>query len=83
MKKTDLGMTEIRLTKELTLQVEWYFYVEERSIDRDVPSEPAIYEIDTVWLVENYTDAVIDVTDLEGTLWQQDKVLQIIEDEAR
>ena len=83
MKKTDLGMTEIRLTKELILQVEWYYYAEQRSIDRDVPSEPAIYEIDTVWLVEKYTDAVIDVTDLEGTLWEQDKVLQIIEEEAR
>ena len=83
MKKTDLGMTEIRLTKELTLQVEWYYYAENRSIDRDVPGEPAIYEIDTVWLVEKYTDAVIDVTDLEGTLWEQDKVLQIIEEEAR
>lgn len=79
MKKQDFGMTEVRLTKELTLHVEWYHYAEERSYDRDVPSEPEIYEIDTVWLVEKYTDAVIDVTDLEGTLWQHDKVLQIVE----
>lgn len=76
-------MTEVRLTKELTLHVEWYHYAEERSYDRDVPSEPEIYEIDTVWLVEKYTDAVIDVTDLEGTLWQHDEVLQIIEEQAR
>lgn len=83
MKKTDLGVTEIRLTKELILHVEWYYYAEQRSIDRDVPSEPAIYEIDTVWLVEKYTNAVIDVTDLEGKLWEQDKVLQTIEEKAR
>lgn len=79
MKKTSFGTTDIRLTEELTLQVEWNYYAEERSIDRDVPSEPAIYEIDSVWLVEEHTDAVIDVTGLEGTLWKQDDVLQIIE----
>jgi len=83
MRKADFGETDIRLTEGLTLNVEWNYYAEERSIDRDVPSEPAIYEIDTVWLVEKYTDAVIDVTDLEGTLWEHDKVLQIIESEAR
>ena len=83
MKKTDFGTTDIRLTKELTLQVEWNYYAEQRSIDRDVPSEPAIYEIETVWLFEKYTDAVIDVTHLEGKLWEQDKVLQIMEEGAR
>jgi hypothetical protein len=65
------------------LHVEWCHYAEERSFDRDVPSEPEIYEIDTVWLVEKYTDAVIDVTDLEGTLWEHDEVLQIVEGDKR
>ena len=83
MKKQEFGMTEVRLTKELMLHVEWYRYAEERSHDRDVPGEPEIYEIDTVWLVERYTDAVIDVTDLEGTLWQHDEVLQIVEGDKR
>ena len=83
MKKTDFGTTDIRLTAELTLQVEWNYYAEQRSIDRDVPSETAIYEIDSVWLFEKYTNAAIDVTDLEGTLWKQDDVLQIIEEKAR
>jgi hypothetical protein len=83
MRKADFGETDIRLTEGLTLNVEWNYYAEERGIDRDVPSEPAIYEIDSVWLHEKYTNATIDVTDLEGTLWEHDKVLQIIESEAR
>jgi hypothetical protein len=83
MRKPDFGTTDIRLTKELTLNVEWLYYAEERSADRDVPGEPDIFEIDIVWLHEKSTDQIIDVTDLEGTLWEQDKVLQKIEEQAR
>ena len=79
MKPTDWGTTDIRLTKALSLNVEWTYYAESVSADRDVPSEPAIYEIETVWLFEEITEAIIDVTDLEGTLWKHDDVLQIVE----
>ena len=79
MKPTDWGTTDIRLTKALSLNVEWTYYAESVSADRDVPSEPAIYEIETVWLFEEITEAIIDVTDLEGTLWKHDDVLQKLE----
>ena len=32
MKKTDFGPTDIRLPAELTLQVEWNYYAEQRSL---------------------------------------------------
>ena len=33
------------------------------------PGEPATIEIDTIWLVEKFTKSVIDVTELDGKLF--------------
>ena len=41
-----------------------------------------MFELDSVWLVESIgkSNNIIDVTDLEGTLYQHDQVLQHIEE---
>ena len=62
MKPKDWGTTDIRLTKALSLNVEWTYYAEDVSADRDVPSDPAIYEIETVWLFEEITESIIDAS---------------------
>ena len=73
----------IRLTEYLELNVEYLYYPAEPSPDRDVPSEPEMFELDSVWLVESVgkSNNIIDVTDLEGTLYQHDEVLQQIEEQ--
>ena len=48
--------------------------------DRDVPGEPEMFEVDSVWLYEVSTRNVIDVTDLESTLYQHDDILRQIEE---
>ena len=70
----------IRLTKELALDVEYIYYPAEPSPDRDVPGEPEMFEVDSIWLVEISTNNVIDVTDLESTLYQHDDILRQIEE---
>ena len=72
----------IRLTEDLELNVEYLYYPAEPSPDRDVPGEPEMFELDSVWLVESIgkSNNIIDVTDLEGTLYQHDEVLQQIEE---
>ena len=74
--------TTIRLTEDLELNVEYIHYPAEPSPNRDVPGEPEMFELDSVWLVESIgkSNNVIDVTDLEGTLYQHDQVLQHIEE---
>ena len=70
----------IALTDDLELNVEYIFHPAEPSPDRDVPGEPEMFEVDSVWLYEKSTGRVIDVTDLEGSLYQHDEVLQHIEE---
>lgn len=70
----------IKLTDDLELNVEYLHYPAEPSPDRDVPSEPEMFEVDSIWLVEISTNNVIDVTDLESTLYQHDEILRQIEE---
>ena len=72
----------IQLTEYLELNVEYLYYPAEPSPDRDVPGEPEMFELDSVWLVESIgkSNNIIDVTDLEGALYQHDEVLQRIEE---
>ena len=70
----------IKLTDDLELNVEYLHYPADPSPDRDVPSEPEMFEVDSIWLVEISTNNVIDVTDLESTLYQHDEVLRQIEE---
>jgi hypothetical protein len=72
--------TTIRLTDDLELNVEYLHYPAEPSPDRDVPGEPEMFEVDSIWLVEISTNNVIDVTDLESTLYQHDDILRQIEE---
>jgi hypothetical protein len=72
--------TTIRLTEDLELNVEYLHYPAEPSPDRDVPGEPEMFEVDSIWLVEISTNNVIDVTDLESTLYQHDDILRQIEE---
>lgn len=68
-----------KLTEDLELNVDYVYYPAQPSPDRDVPGEPEMYEIDSVWLYESSTESIIDVTDLESTLYQHDELLQLIE----
>jgi hypothetical protein len=72
--------TTIRLTEDLELNVEYIHHPAEPSPDRDVPGEPEMFEVDSVWLYEVSTRNVIDVTDLESTLYQHDDILRQIEE---
>ena len=70
----------IKLTNDLELNVEYIHHPAEPSADRDVPGEPEMFEVDSIWLVELTTKNVIDVTDLESTLYQHDDILRQIEE---
>jgi hypothetical protein len=70
----------IKLTDDLELNVEYIHHPAEPSPDRDVPGEPEMFEVDSVWLYEVSTRNVIDVTDLESTLYQHDDILRQIEE---
>ena len=70
----------IKLTDDLELNVEYIHHPAEPSPDRDVPGEPEMFEVDSIWLVEISTNNVIDVTDLESTLYQHDDILRQIEE---
>ena len=70
----------IKLTEDLELNVEYLHYPAEPSPDCDVPGEPEMFEVDSIWLVEISTNNVIDVTDLESTLYQHDDILRQIEE---
>ena len=70
----------IKLTEDLELNVEYLHYPAEPSPDCDVPGESEMFEVDSIWLVEISTNNVIDVTDLESTLYQHDDILRQIEE---
>ena len=66
----NFGTYVVNIATELKLEVEyWHWPAQPASYDGMTPGEPATIEIDTIWLVEKFTKSVIDVTELDGKLF--------------
>ena len=66
----NFGTYVVDIASELKLEVEyWHWPAQPASYDGMPPGEPAAIEIDTIWLVEKFTKIVIDVTELDGKLF--------------
>lgn len=57
----------IELSDDWELDVEYRFTDGEKET-RDYPAEPALFEIESVWLIDRITDKTTDITTLDCPL---------------